>query len=33
VCDAEVDDVRIELARAGAAFTPVGGDGYWTAPA
>jgi predicted DsbA family dithiol-disulfide isomerase len=32
VCDAEIDDVRAELARAGAGFTPVGGDGYWTAP-
>jgi 2-hydroxychromene-2-carboxylate isomerase len=33
VCDAEIDDVRVELARAGARFAPVGGDGYWTAPA
>jgi hypothetical protein len=32
VCDADIPDVRAELARSGAAFTPVGGDGYWTAP-
>ena len=32
VCDAEIDDVRAELARAGARFAPVGADGYWTAP-
>jgi predicted DsbA family dithiol-disulfide isomerase len=31
VCDADLDDVRAELARTGAAFTPVGGDGYWSA--
>jgi predicted DsbA family dithiol-disulfide isomerase len=31
VCDAELDDVRAELARSGAVFAPVGGDGYWSA--
>jgi predicted DsbA family dithiol-disulfide isomerase len=31
VCDADIDDVRAELARTGAAFTPVGADGYWSA--
>jgi hypothetical protein len=31
VCDGEPDDVRAELARSGAHFTPVGGDGYWSA--
>jgi 2-hydroxychromene-2-carboxylate isomerase len=30
VCDADVDDVRAELARSGARFEPVGGDGYWS---
>ena len=30
VCDVEPPDVRGELARSGAAFTPVGGDGYWS---
>jgi 2-hydroxychromene-2-carboxylate isomerase len=30
VCDADLDDVRAELARAGASFAPVGGDGYWS---
>jgi predicted DsbA family dithiol-disulfide isomerase len=31
VCDAEPPDVRGELARSGAQFTPAGGDGYWCA--
>ncbi|MCU1500425.1 MAG: hypothetical protein JWM47_4378, partial [Acidimicrobiales bacterium] len=31
VCERELDDVRAELARAGRAFQPVGGDGYWSA--
>jgi hypothetical protein len=31
VCDREIPDVRAELARSGAAFKPVGGDGYWAA--
>ena len=30
VCDREPGDVRAELARSGATFSPVGGDGYWT---
>lgn len=30
VCDRAVDDVRAELARSGAHFEPVGGDGYWS---
>jgi predicted DsbA family dithiol-disulfide isomerase len=30
VCDREIPDVRAELARDGARFEPVGGDGYWT---
>jgi hypothetical protein len=29
VCDVEPPDVRAELARSEAEFTPVGGDGYW----
>ena len=29
VCDRDIPDVRMELARA-AAFEPVGGDGYWS---
>jgi predicted DsbA family dithiol-disulfide isomerase len=29
VCDREIADVRVELARGGARFDPVGGDGYW----
>jgi 2-hydroxychromene-2-carboxylate isomerase len=34
ICDRDVADVRLELARSGAGFEPVGGDGYWTsAPA
>jgi 2-hydroxychromene-2-carboxylate isomerase len=32
VCDREIPDVWVELARSGASFEPVGGDGYWTAP-
>ena len=30
VCDREIADVRVELARS-ARFEPVGGDGYWSA--
>jgi 2-hydroxychromene-2-carboxylate isomerase len=30
VCDREIPDVRAELARSGARFDAVGGDGYWT---
>ena len=30
VCDAEPPDVRAQLARTGASFSPVGGDGYWS---
>lgn len=30
VCDRELPDVRVELARSGARFEPVGGDGYWS---
>ena len=30
VCHREIPDVRAELAREGARFEPVGGDGYWT---
>lgn len=30
VCDRDVAEVRSELARTGATFTPVGGDGYWS---
>jgi predicted DsbA family dithiol-disulfide isomerase len=30
VCDREIADVRVELARSGARFDPVGGDGYWS---
>ncbi len=30
VCDREIADVRVELARSGARFEPVGGDGYWS---
>jgi hypothetical protein len=29
VCGRELADVRAELARSGARFEPVGGDGYW----
>jgi 2-hydroxychromene-2-carboxylate isomerase len=32
VCDSDVPDVRLELARSGASFEPVGGDGYWRLP-
>jgi predicted DsbA family dithiol-disulfide isomerase len=32
VCDREIPDVRAELARGGARFEPVGGDGYWSRP-
>jgi len=31
VCDRDTATVRTELARAGAGFTPVGTDGYWSA--
>jgi hypothetical protein len=31
VCDADLPDVHAFLARSGAAFRPVGGDGYWSA--
>jgi 2-hydroxychromene-2-carboxylate isomerase len=30
VCDRELPDVRVELARANARFEPVGGEGYWS---
>jgi predicted DsbA family dithiol-disulfide isomerase len=30
VCDREVPDVRLELARGGARFEPAGADGYWS---
>ena len=33
VCDREIPDVRVELARSGARFDPVGADGYWSASA
>jgi 2-hydroxychromene-2-carboxylate isomerase len=29
VCDRELPDVRLDLARSGARFEPTGGDGYW----
>jgi 2-hydroxychromene-2-carboxylate isomerase len=32
VCDRDIPDVRAELARGGARFDPVGGDGYWSLP-
>jgi predicted DsbA family dithiol-disulfide isomerase len=31
VCDRDIGDVRLELARSRARFEPVGGDGYWSA--
>ena len=31
VCDREIPDARVELART-ACFEPVGGDGYWSSP-
>jgi hypothetical protein len=31
VCDREIPDVRVELARK-ARFEPAGGDGYWSLP-
>ena len=30
VCEREIPDVRLELARSGARFEPVAGDGYWS---
>jgi len=33
VCARDIADVRLELAAAGARFTPVGPDGYWSPPA
>jgi 2-hydroxychromene-2-carboxylate isomerase len=30
VCGRDIPDVRLDLARSGARFEPVGGDGYWT---
>jgi 2-hydroxychromene-2-carboxylate isomerase len=30
VCDREIPDVRVELARGAARFEPFGGDGYWS---
>jgi len=31
ICEADEPDIRAELARSEARFTPVGGDGYWSA--
>jgi hypothetical protein len=32
ICDRDIADVRLDLARSGARFEPVGGDGYWSPP-